>query len=195
MPRKPRATSRRALSVGAAIPVAQPPRRPEKPTGINPVTTIEYRLVWQREGLEPKEKKFSNKKRAYDRAMVMTSNEPWKYFGSPSDRLRLGDEYFCCADPNAICKCGGRTLREDAIYRRAHMPPLVWLRVDRRVVTRSKWEPYEMVMDGVPETTNTYITESEAQVYFMETPLGPTPEATYSFTVGLTFSDIEDDEF
>jgi hypothetical protein len=158
MPR--RARPRRALALDGVITVSPEPQpRPsDRFDGIKPIRRVEYLVEWAREceseeGFYVKEKRFGSRARAYDRVGLMTSDEPWRYFGSKSDRARNGDDFVCCGGGKTYepCSCEGKTLAEDSKERREKFGRLLWVRVSKRVVTRTAWEPVDQVTMPEPK--------------------------------------------
>jgi hypothetical protein len=155
MPR--RARRRRALALDGVIAAAPEPQpRPsDRFAGIKPIRRVEYLVEWAREepeapeGFFTKEKRFGSRKRAYDRIGIMTSDEPWRYFGTKADRAREGTEVACCDGED--CGCAGKTLAEDSKERRSKFGRVLWIRVSKRVVTRTAWEPVDQVMTQEPK--------------------------------------------
>jgi hypothetical protein len=138
---KRRSKCARAIAL-EGVPVVMPTPAVRGPARVpGAVSRYEYLVTWQRDGWEPRSKRFASKKRAYDRVGIMTSDQPWRHWGSRFDRARSGDDQVCCM--NQECSCGGATLAEDAATRREKFPPLLWIRVERRLVTRYAWEPVD----------------------------------------------------
>lgn len=94
-------------------------------------TRTEYRVIWKREGLNPKRKKYLVRAAA-ERFMLILGPEPWRAFadGDP-------DEYFCCSGRE--CGCGGTTIREDCERRREGLPAIEYVRLESRTVTCGDW--------------------------------------------------------
>lgn len=133
---------RRAVSLNGVSPreVRQP-----KPADVQPYGRVrrfvQYQVSWKRKEWGMKSVRFGSYQQAYDKVMVMTSPEPWKHWGTASQRNRNADDYWCCAGGRFNdCSCGGWTVREEAEERRKQYPPLEWIRISRRVVTQSDWE-------------------------------------------------------
>lgn len=103
-------------------------------------TVTEYRVVSTRRVIDPEgreydqrtEKRYASLLRVRDRIGILTSDEPWRFFGSKEDRQRDGDESE-----------GGLTLRQETAERRKDLPPIVSVTVQKRTVTRTTWEPCE----------------------------------------------------
>lgn len=74
----------------------------------------EFRVVWKREGCEPRRKRYMRRSSA-ERFMTLLGPEPWLAFD------READEYFCCSGYE--CGCGGITVKEDSDLRRKDYPP------------------------------------------------------------------------
>lgn len=107
-----------------------------------PKSRYEYRVVWQRRGMDRKSKRYAALKSAKKRVLLM-GPEPW---------LALGvnpDEYHCHKGQSAYneCGCDGLTWREHLLNARKGsmhqdddgMPPIEFIRIERRPV--SDWEP------------------------------------------------------
>lgn len=91
---------------------------------------IEYRVVWQREGLKPKFRIYKRRSSAEMRVGLLTDPEPWKFI------KKAPDSYACCSGRE--CGCGGLTVKADAIRQRARMIPLLYVRIEARRV--GEWE-------------------------------------------------------
>jgi len=93
-----------------------------------------YRVVALREGnTRPRVTEFKSLRAARRRFALLTSPEPWRAYGhDPESKM-------CCGGGN--CGCGGLTVRESYMEKRARLPKLVYARIDRRKV--SEWEPLE----------------------------------------------------
>lgn len=84
--------------------------------------THSYRVVWQRKDCRKQFRSFETFAAA-ERWATLLGPEPWKAFGKdPDDMVRYED-------------C---TVREKFMARRKEMPPLVFVRIDRRPV--GAWE-------------------------------------------------------
>lgn len=107
-------------------------------------TRWQYSVVSQREGNRPKRKTVGSLKRAHDLVGVMTSPEPWRFFGTESERERQATDYVCCAGTRYDeCSCGGRTLAQDTEDARKNLPRLEWVRIEMRSVTTTYWAELE----------------------------------------------------
>lgn len=93
--------------------------------------TVEFRVVWQREGFKPRRKRYATRKAA-ERFMTLLGPEPWVALG------RDPDEYFCCS--GAECGCSGLTIREESNARREEMPKIESIRLETR-----RTHPWELV--------------------------------------------------
>jgi len=93
----------------------------------SPGTTYRYRVVSRRAEGRPKVATFSTLAAAQKRVALLTSPEPWTVLGLKADDL------VCC--DGSMCSCGGKTCEEDTVERRAAMPGLLWVRLERREVT------------------------------------------------------------
>jgi hypothetical protein len=78
---------------------------------------IEYRLVWKREGLGQKSRKFTRLKYAERYLALLTSEAPWEVFGKD------GDAYECCSGYE--CGCGGMRVKESWVKTREGLPKLL----------------------------------------------------------------------
>jgi hypothetical protein len=141
-----------ALSGIKADPPPVARRRRVGPSGgLKAVTRVEFLVSWQREGLAETSKRFGSKKRAMDRIGIMTSDEPWRHFGSVFERTRTADELTV-----KQLEKGGEyqimTLREEADARRQGMPKLEWVAVERRYVTRTAWHREDDDTELIPAT-------------------------------------------
>ena len=85
----------------------------------------EYRVVWQREGLKPKRKRYATLAAA-QRFMGLLGPEPWVVLGKDPDAL------WCCSGWE--CACRGVTNRQNSEDQRANMPKLLSVRLDEREV-------------------------------------------------------------
>jgi hypothetical protein len=111
-------------------------------------TRTQYSVVSQRTGNAVKRKTVGSLKAAKDRVGIMTSDEPWRFYGTDSEREREGTEYACCAGTRYDeCACGGLTLAEQAKATREPLPPLEWVRIEQRTITTTKWQ--EVPASGV----------------------------------------------
>lgn len=107
-------------------------------------TRTQWRVICTREGGQRSVKTFGSLKAVLDRVGMLTSPEPWRFFGSESERQREGTEYVCCAGTRYDeCGCGGLTLAEDTVQRRKDLPPIVSVTVQKRQVTRTPWELHD----------------------------------------------------
>jgi hypothetical protein len=88
----------------------------------------EYRVKWKREGLRPKRIRYTSMKAAERRLALLTSDEPWLYYGGVNDP----SDYQCCSGHE--CGCGGITVREHCEQRRAEMPPIEYAVIECRPV-------------------------------------------------------------
>ncbi len=88
--------------------------------------TVEYRVVWKREGLKPKRKRYATLKGA-ERFMLLFGPEPWRAFTKNDP-----DRYECCDGHE--CGCGGVTYRERAEEKRDGQPKLEYVRLEAREV-------------------------------------------------------------
>ena len=95
----------------------------------------EYRVKWKRKGLNPKRIRYTSMKAAERRLALLTSAEPWLYYGGGNDP----SDYQCCSGYE--CGCGGITVREHCEQRRAEMPPIEYAVIECRPV--GAWESVE----------------------------------------------------
>ena len=89
--------------------------------------TREYRVVWQREGLRRKVKRYATL-RAAERFMVLLGPEPWSALGKSPDAL------WCCSGYECECGCGGTTVRQLSDEQRKRMPALLSVQMETREV-------------------------------------------------------------
>lgn len=76
--------------------------------------------------------------------LTLIGPEPWNAYLRPGDGP---DDYRCCS--GAQCGCGGASYREEAAAYRAQkypngLPPIESVKVLKRTVARSAWEPTEL---------------------------------------------------
>jgi hypothetical protein len=103
-------------------------------------TYTEYRVLSSRVGNAVTVKTFRSARQVADRIGRLTSPEPWRFYGSESDRLRDGDALACCQGTyHDECACGGYTVAQKAALERERLPPIEWIRVETRTVTRHPW--------------------------------------------------------
>lgn len=98
------------------------------------VMASEFRVVWKRDGLRSKAKRFATRRAAERLIFILTDAEPWRAY------LRDGDgpdDYKCCSGYQ--CGCGGTTYRQEAEDTRANQPKLEWVRLEMREV--GQWSP------------------------------------------------------
>ena len=86
----------------------------------------EYQVIWQREGLSKRYKKYSELKSAQRLIALMTSPEPWKVYGYE------GDEAVCCSGHE--CGCGGKTQRDSFEEKMNGLPKLLNYEIREREV-------------------------------------------------------------
>jgi hypothetical protein len=107
-------------------------------------TVTEYRVLSKRQDTAVKDKRFRSLKAVRDRVGLLLSDEPWRFFGSAGERTRDGDGLYCCPGTQHYeCGCGGLTVREHALAPRENLPPIEWVRVEKRQVTTTEWEARE----------------------------------------------------
>lgn len=91
---------------------------------------FEYRIVWQRDGLRPKRKRYARENAARRFVEILSSTEVFVRPGeSPED-------YVCCS--GFECGCGGQKLRESLEIQMKEMPKIIALRLERRAI--GEWE-------------------------------------------------------
>lgn len=111
----------------------------------------QYRVTWVRQGApipaDPgypdwdnrteKSKTFGSLGRAERHVRLLTHSEPWRDWAPEKGP----DDYVCCDDPYH-CETGsaGLTMRQECDQKRAALPPIVSLRIDKRIVTSTPWE-------------------------------------------------------
>lgn len=105
-------------------------------------TVTEYRLLIQRTGNSRKDWRTRSLKSLANRIGLLTSPEPWRFYGSRDERERDGDELACCR--GEACGCGGLTVREQALAPRENLPQIESLYVEKRQITTTTWEPCEL---------------------------------------------------
>lgn len=117
----------RGMALVGEIPQAQE-RKPRR-TALIPGgrTVTEYRLTWQRQGWNEKSVVFKSREKAERRIGVMTSDTPWVYWGLSKD------------DGNLVSETNSKTVAEEAKEKREQWPPIEWMRLETRQVTRTKW--------------------------------------------------------
>lgn len=89
--------------------------------------SVEYRVIYKREGLNPKRKRYVSLKRA-ERFVRILGPEPWKEFGKHA-------ESRCCDGQE--CACGGLTEQERQDEYMKDVPKLEYVRIEQREV--GKW--------------------------------------------------------
>ena len=87
----------------------------------------EYRLVWKRNGVSVRQRKFTRLASA-EKYQLLLGKEPWKYGG------QSGDDYKCCSGME--CGCGGITWKEHS--EKMELPEIEFTRIDKREV--SDWQ-------------------------------------------------------
>ena len=92
--------------------------------------TLEYRVVWKREGVRRKVKRFASLKLA-QRKMLLLGPEPW--LGASEYGKRDPERLNCCSGHE--CACGGLTVRE--WWEQLGLPKLEYMHIERREV--GKW--------------------------------------------------------
>lgn len=107
-------------------------------------TVTEYRLLVQRTGNAVKDWRARSMKAVERRIGLLTSPEPWRFYGDRENRSKGPDDYFCCAGTyHNQCGCGGSTMRQEAELKRKDLPPIEWIRLERRQITTTPWESCE----------------------------------------------------
>jgi len=84
---------------------------------------IEYRVVWKRNDLKQKTKKYTTLRGA-KRFMILLGDEPWKAFDHDPE------DYICCSGSD--CGCGGQTVRNH--FLRKDQPKIEFVRLEQREV-------------------------------------------------------------
>lgn len=103
-------------------------------------TLTEYRVLTVRQGNAVKEKRYRSMKHVMKRINILTSDEPWRFYGDAWTREKGPDDYVCCAGTRYDeCNCGGMTMREDTAERRKNLPPIESIRVEARTITTTPW--------------------------------------------------------
>jgi hypothetical protein len=98
----------------------------------------------KRTGNPVKDKRLGSLAAVKRRIGILTSPEPWRFFGDAETRAKGPDSYVCCAGTRYNeCGCGGMTMREDTEQRRKNLPPIESIRVASRQVTRTPWVEIE----------------------------------------------------
>ena len=105
-------------------------------------TVTEWRVLSSRAGTV-KEKRYRTLRAVERRIGLLTSDEPWRFYGDKKTRDAEPNDYLCCGGgyPDRPCGCGGETYAEHAAKERAQYPPLEWVKVEKRLVTTTAWEP------------------------------------------------------
>lgn len=93
----------------------------------------EYRVIWKREGMRVKRKRYANRVMA-ERFLKILGPEPWTAFQSRWNR-KGPDDLLCCDGHE--CGCGGVTVRQHHEEARKTIPPIEWVRIEQREV--GKW--------------------------------------------------------
>lgn len=97
-------------------------------------TQLEYRVVWQREGLTPKSRLYKTLKGAEKRKALLL--DPIPEIAKAHFTFQDLDGHYCCSGRE--CGCGGSTLREMLEYQSKDIPALQWVRIESREV--GEWE-------------------------------------------------------
>lgn len=87
--------------------------------------SLEYRVIWQREGLRRHQKRYARDVLA-QRFLLLLGPEPWRAFGKEADAL------WCCY--GVECPCGGVSWRAHSDELRKAQPRLLFARVESRPV-------------------------------------------------------------
>ncbi len=98
-----------------------------------------FRVVWKREGLRSKAKRYVNRGNAERLMNILTSPEPWKFYVKPAE----ADDYACCDGHE--CGCGGVTVKEESDEKHKDLPKLEWVRLETRSVTPWKATGVEFI--------------------------------------------------
>ena len=108
-------------------------------------TVTEYRLLVQRTGNAVKDTRSRSLKAVERRVGILMSPEPWRFYGDRETRQKGPDDYFCCAGTyHDQCGCGGATMREETEARRKDLPAIEWIRLQKRQVVITSWEPCDV---------------------------------------------------
>src|SRR3990167_10458649 len=101
-------------------------------------TVTEYRVLIQRAGNAVKDWRARSLKAVERRIGLLTSPEPWRFYGDDETRRKYADDYVCCPGTQYdMCGCGGETMREATEHKRRDLPPIEWIRVSKRQVITS----------------------------------------------------------
>jgi hypothetical protein len=90
--------------------------------------SAEYRVVWKREGLRRKARRYARLASAERHLNMLTSDEPWRFYPEPVD----DPDERCC--DGRECGCYGETERQRVEAMRAEMPPMEYARIETRPV-------------------------------------------------------------
>jgi len=92
--------------------------------------TLEYRVVWKREGCDRKVRRYATRSGA-ERFLLLFGPEPWLAYAPGCDP----DKPDCCAGRKSDeCGCDGMTPRQRAAATDAELPKLEWVRLEEREV-------------------------------------------------------------
>ena len=100
----------------------------------------EYRLLVSRAG-QVKDWRARSMKAIVRRLGLLTSPEPWRFYGDRENRSKGPNDYHCCAGTyHDQCGCGGITMREQSEEIRKNLPPIESIRLEARQVVTTTWE-------------------------------------------------------
>lgn len=103
----------------------------------------QWSVVWKRVDSLPKRKRYWSRAQAEHRALLL-GPEPWLYEMDRWEKKPKDPDSRMCCD-GYVCGCGGLTVRQHYEQRRAElvesgMPPVEWVRIERRTVEVTPWE-------------------------------------------------------
>lgn len=112
------------------------------------MTRTQFKVEWKRAGNAPKSRTVIGGKRA-NHLVTVLGPEPWlAHRQNPDDRM-------CCSGRE--CGCGGITVREHWESGRKDLPPLEWIKVEKRTVTYGEWHPVSEQIITPPIDAQRYI--------------------------------------
>lgn len=112
------------------------------------MTSTQVKVTWKRAGNEPKSKRFIGMKRAR-RWLTILGPEPWLAHGQRPDDLN------CCSGRE--CGCGGITVREHWESGREGLPPIEWIKIEKRTLTYGEWNTDSETRVTAPDVAQAYI--------------------------------------
>jgi hypothetical protein len=108
-----------------------------------PISRKQYRLTWSRGYESPYEDAYVSEKRFWTKPAlerhiwILTADEPWRAWNKESARFGPND-FVCCF--SSECECGQElTFAEDTRKRREGLRPIIWMKLEERIVTRGDW--------------------------------------------------------